>query len=614
MLCYLKLKEFLEYFRGNNIKNKQKEKNMPQIILTAIIIVAGLVITPFVILGALIYFGYKLSQNTKDLSSYKRFFWLTNQEKSEFKELYKKALNKHKNDIEVHKEDLKIHSENLEVYYHKKEKLEIEFNQYQEKILKLKEQADDNKISKNKDGSYSKHSSLGKKIQQEIERLEEERDRVKYLYATLYEPSKPSEPNFYFSAPDRLRLLPKEKWNSFNDLWEEYNRNRKGTKSTIWAFYGWILSGVLVEWFTDGPISLLTILLAGIGATISYFIVDHYYKKAAHGIPEPESVTPKNIDTHIEPKQSISLCRNIECFWKDLSRFGNMSIIADELYLSHDQLTELPKEIGQLTGLARLDVNNNQLSELPKEIGQLTNLTRLDLEYNKFIKLPKEIGQLTNLTGLFLADNQLIELPKEIGQLSSLTKLFLSDNQLTELPKETGQLSSLAWLLLSDNQLTELPKEIRQLSSLTKLFLDHNQLTELPKEIGQLTNLTGLYLRCNQLTELPEEIGQLTSLTELWLPENQLTELPKEIGQLANLVELSFLENQLTELPKEIGQLTNLTFLSLVDNQLTELPNEIIQLTRLTFLDLSKNANLHLTSAQIKWLEKLEKNHCEVWQ
>jgi len=46
-----------------------------------------------------------------------------------------------------------------------------------------------------------------------------------------------------------------------------------------------------------------------------------------------------------------------------------------ELDLTYYQLTHIPIEIGQLTQLTRLILDNNQITHLPVEIGQLTQLT-----------------------------------------------------------------------------------------------------------------------------------------------------------------------------------------------------------------------------------------------
>ena len=65
----------------------------------------------------------------------------------------------------------------------------------------------------------------------------------------------------------------------------------------------------------------------------------------------------------------------------DYVKFNNKG----QVYLSYNELIELPKEIGILTNLKSLDLSNNQLKILPEEIGNLKNLTELDLHYNKLI-------------------------------------------------------------------------------------------------------------------------------------------------------------------------------------------------------------------------------------
>ena len=219
------------------------------------------------------------------------------------------------------------------------------------------------------------------------------------------------------------------------------------------------------------------------------------------------------------------------------------------------------------------DISNDNLS---RDREELLASTKLDLLDNNLTELPKEIGNLTNSTVLDLWNNNLIELPKEIGNLTNLRELYLEDNNLTELPKEIGNLTNLTELVLKSNNLTELPKEIENLTNLTTLFLGDN-LTELPKEIGNLTNLTKFVFESSNLTELPKEIGNLTNLTKLALSNNNLTELPKEIGNLINLTWLHLYNNNLTELPKEIGNLINLTWLSLGNNANLILTNTQMQ-------------------------------------
>ena len=163
----------------------------------------------------------------------------------------------------------------------------------------------------------------------------------------------------------------------------------------------------------------------------------------------------------------------------------------------------VPAEIGRLSALRTLDLDNSSLTSLPAEIGQLTSLRELNLRDNRLKSVPAEVGQLTSLRRLDLADNQLTSVPAEIGQLTSLKKLYLSGNQLTSLPAEIWQLTDLEELGLYNNQLTSVPAEIGQLTSLKKFSISHNQLTSLPAEIGQLTSLRELYLNDNQLTSVP---------------------------------------------------------------------------------------------------------------
>jgi leucine-rich repeat protein SHOC2 len=69
--------------------------------------------------------------------------------------------------------------------------------------------------------------------------------------------------------------------------------------------------------------------------------------------------------------------------------------------------------------------------------------------------VPAEIGQLTALTKLWIDDNKLTSVPAEIGQLTSLVQLGLGANQLTSVPAEIWQLTGCEVKL--DSAVTNLP-------------------------------------------------------------------------------------------------------------------------------------------------------------
>lgn len=115
---------------------------------------------------------------------------------------------------------------------------------------------------------------------------------------------------------------------------------------------------------------------------------------------------------------------------KDASIYHRPWLILERL-----GLTELPKEVFELTHLDELIVIDNLIETLPAEINQLTSLTRLCVFYNEISSLPAEIGDLKHLTHLDLSCNKLTDLPKEILQLKRLSYLDLRYN-LLPLPEE----------------------------------------------------------------------------------------------------------------------------------------------------------------------------------
>ncbi|KAI0471042.1 glucose-repressible alcohol dehydrogenase transcriptional effector [Xylariaceae sp. FL0804] len=78
-----------------------------------------------------------------------------------------------------------------------------------------------------------------------------------------------------------------------------------------------------------------------------------------------------------------------------------------ELYLASNNLTELPKAVGQLRSLRLLDVSHNQLTQLPAELGMCTPLRQLLLYNNLIHNIPSELGALHFLEILGIHGNPL---------------------------------------------------------------------------------------------------------------------------------------------------------------------------------------------------------------
>ncbi|MET0405092.1 MAG: leucine-rich repeat domain-containing protein [Cystobacter sp.] len=118
-----------------------------------------------------------------------------------------------------------------------------------------------------------------------------------------------------------------------------------------------------------------------------------------------------------------------------------------ELTLNGRKLGELPALIGEFSELEHLLLGSTSLKQLPKELGQLQALKRLDLSFNRELSaLPPEVGQLRNLESLLLRATPLASLPEELGQLERLRFLNLEASKMTSVPPCLFQLKSLKTL------------------------------------------------------------------------------------------------------------------------------------------------------------------------
>ncbi|WP_405906967.1 COR domain-containing protein [Streptomyces sp. NBC_00828] len=260
------------------------------------------------------------------------------------------------------------------------------------------------------------------------------------------------------------------------------------------------------------------------------------------------------MDSAADTEQALALIR--EC-----RRSG-----AKSLDLAGLDLTELPEELGCLTHLTELRLDDNRLRELPEWIGGLAALVMLTADNNSIASLPDAIGALTRLKALSLAQNELVAVPESISRLAQLEDLTLDYNRLTAVPDSLGNLTRLTHLRLYGNRrLTTLPGTLRNLTGLTFLALGHNRLSALFEGFTDLTQLRELWLNHNQLSALPEDFGRLTRLIHLSLGGNSLVELPESLGNLRQLETLGLDDVPLSSPPPEVvsaGAKAIVTFLA----------------------------------------------------
>ena len=187
----------------------------------------------------------------------------------------------------------------------------------------------------------------------------------------------------------------------------------------------------------------------------------------------------------VEVVKSILAKNNIELSIDEIAKFRGERIIElnlDNKDFGKEGITTLPPEIGKLTGLLILTLNDNDLTQLPKEIYNLRKLIKLEIRNNNIVSLAPSIRKLTKLRELDLRNNEIKELPREIGRLKSLVKLQLWGNELKTLPSTIGNLYSLKELYLRGNRLTHLPVSITKLR-LTYLDVLDNYLCDVPVKV-----------------------------------------------------------------------------------------------------------------------------------
>ncbi|GJQ15781.1 hypothetical protein GpartN1_g7572.t1 [Galdieria partita] len=175
-------------------------------------------------------------------------------------------------------------------------------------------------------------------------------------------------------------------------------------------------------------------------------------------------------------------------------------------------------------------------------------LQRLQLRIpsGSLLCLPEDLGKLSNLSSLIINDNSFQYLPESIGQLHALRVLEAENNQLEELPESMRQCKRLEAVRISGNKLKSL-EPLSEATDLVSLHCDRNQLEQLDLDFTRMGRLAILSATFNCIKQLPDSIGSLENLTTLQLSGNELQVLPNSIGDLKKLQTVSLDENPIRD-------------------------------------------------------------------
>lgn len=169
-------------------------------------------------------------------------------------------------------------------------------------------------------------------------------------------------------------------------------------------------------------------------------------------------------------------------------------VMPEALELDDFDLTDSAlAEIGDITTLKSLKLNNCNVTRIPESFGKLTKLTNLQLYGNKKLTtIPEHINKLINLVDLDISNCD-IKNAFDISGLVNLEHLIFDNNQnLTKFPT-LGNIKQIDRITASNCNLGEIPDAIMNLKFLYMLDLHYNKnLKKIPIGLTTLPALVAL--------------------------------------------------------------------------------------------------------------------------
>jgi len=259
------------------------------------------------------------------------------------------------------------------------------------------------------------------------------------------------------------------------------------------------------------------------------------------------------------------------------------------LDLQNNHIVNLPPELGLLTNLQKLVLDNNPLKTVPGPIVRKGTPTVLDFLRGRLtqsqVNLMAGVPAPVNTSGMGGVDVNIFLEAETSG------KLNLSNLNLDKIPPHVFEMPNLVQLVLNKNQLTEIPPDIKNLKKLKIFKVEENKFTEV-KIFPPAMRVTEISFCRNKISKVDPEAftdHQFEYLETLNLSTNLLTDTNFLKLVSFTLTELNLSYNTITVLIPDIGELVSLKYLRLNNNKLKVLPNEILNCKQLHTIDIAMN-------------------------
>ncbi len=190
---------------------------------------------------------------------------------------------------------------------------------------------------------------------------------------------------------------------------------------------------------------------------------------------------------------------------------------------TENPLTTLPNVLPEYPAIRSLGLSGCNFSEMPQVLFELSELEFLGFakrQSSDFLEtIPADIGKLTKLSGLTLDNHPFRTLPAEMCALQALKEIHLSNTGLEILPDWITSWQSLERLWISGcKNLSALPENICKMRNLEYIALRDTPIDRLPVSFVALPSLSMMSLPCVQFvdeSEVLEIFSQIQTLSSI---------------------------------------------------------------------------------------------------